>query len=97
MADYEDEDEMLIKTEPEDSDFVEKEGEAATCVIQLCNQKNPDTTQRHKIFYSRCSVKNNVCNLIIDNVTCENIISTALLDYLKLETGHILTHTPLGG
>jgi len=38
MADYEDEDEVLIETESEDSDFVE-EGEAATCVIQrlLCN------------------------------------------------------------
>ena len=45
MADYEDEDEVLIETEPEGSDFVE-EGKAVTCVIQqlLCNQKNPDTT-----------------------------------------------------
>ena len=37
MANYEDKDEMLIETKPEDFDFVE--GEAATCVIQqlLCN------------------------------------------------------------
>jgi len=34
MADYEDEDEVLIETEPEDSDFVEEEGKVATCVIQ---------------------------------------------------------------
>ena len=56
MADYEDEDKVLIETEPEDSDFVEEEGQEATCVIQqlLYNQKNPDTTQRHQIFYSRC-------------------------------------------
>ena len=33
MTDYENEDEVLIETEPEDSDIVE-EGEAATCVIQ---------------------------------------------------------------
>jgi len=26
-----------------------------------------------------------VCNLIIDNDSCENIVSTALMDYLKLE------------
>ena len=69
MADYEDEDEVLIEIEPEDSNFVEEDGEVATCVAQwlLCNQKNLDTTQRHQIFYSRCSVKNRVCNLIIDN------------------------------
>ena len=89
MADYEDEDQVLIETESKDSDFVEEEGEAATCVIQrlLCNQsnqKNLGTTQRHQIFYSRCSVKNKVCNLIIDNDSCEDIISTALVDYLKL-------------
>ena len=85
MADYEDEDEVLIETELEDSDFVE-DGEVATCAVQrlLCNQKNPDTKQMHQIFYSRCSVKNKVCNLII-NSSCENIVSTALVDYLKLE------------
>ena len=32
MADYEDEDEVLIETEP-DPDFVKEEREAATCVI----------------------------------------------------------------
>jgi len=48
MADYEDEDEVLIETELEDSDFVE-DGEVATCAVQrlLCNQKNPDTKQMH--------------------------------------------------
>jgi len=35
MANYEDEDEMLIDTEPEDSDFVKEEGKAVTCMIQL--------------------------------------------------------------
>jgi len=47
MADYEEEDEEEIETEPEDSDFSEKYEESAACVIQqlLCNQKAPDTTQ----------------------------------------------------
>ena len=80
MAGYEDEDELLIEIEPKDSEFVKKEGKAATCVIQrlLCNQKNPDITQRRQIFYSSCLVKNKVCNLIIDNNSCENIASIAL-------------------
>ena len=49
MADYEDKDEVLIETEQEDSDFVEEDGEATTCIVQglLCNQKNPDTIQRY--------------------------------------------------
>ena len=48
--------------------------------------KDPDTTHRHQIFYSRCSIKNKVCNFIIDNESCENIISSTLVDYLNLET-----------
>jgi len=85
MTDYEDEDKLLIETELEDSDFVEDDGEVATCVVQrlLYNQKNPNTTQREQIFYSRCLVNNKMCNLIIDNGSCENIISTTLMDYLK--------------
>jgi len=69
ITDYEDEHDELIETEPDDFKFVEEEGEAATCVVQwlLCNQKSPDTAQRHQIFYSMCSVENKVCNLIIDN------------------------------
>ena len=47
MADYEDEDNVEIETELEDSDFAEEHRESAICVIQQlsCNQKAPDTTQ----------------------------------------------------
>ena len=34
MADCEDEDEVLIETEPEDSEFVEEEGKEATCMVK---------------------------------------------------------------
>ena len=39
MANYEDEDEVLMEIKSEDSDFVEEDGEVATCVVQrlLCN------------------------------------------------------------
>ena len=48
MTDYEEGDDVLVKTEPEDSDFIEEYGDHITCVIQkvLCSQKIPDT-QRH--------------------------------------------------
>jgi len=86
MADYEDE--VQIETETEDSNFTEECGDPVTCVVQklLYNQKIPDTTQRRQIFYSRCSVKDKVCNPIIDNESCENIVSRALVDHLKLES-----------
>jgi len=68
VAEYEGEDEVEIETEPEDSDLAEEYRESATFVLQqlICNQKNPDTTQWHQIFYSRCSVKSKVCNFIIN-------------------------------
>jgi len=87
IADYEEE-EVQIETEPEDSDFVKENGDPVACVVQkiLCSQKIPDTTQRHQILYSKCSVKDKRCNLIIDNRSCENIVSRALVDHLKLKT-----------
>ena len=85
MANYEED--VLIETKPEDSDFVKEHGDLVACVIQkvLCNKKVPDTTQ-HQIFYSKRQVKDKTCNLIIDNGSWENFASMALVDYLKLET-----------
>ena len=37
-------------------------------------------------FLLKCSLKNKVCNLIINNDSYKNIISTILVDYLKLKT-----------
>ena len=88
MANYEGEDEVQFETQPEDSDFAEEHGDLVAYVVQklLHNQKIPNTTQRHQIFYSWYSVKDKICNLIIDNERCENIVSKTLVDHLKLET-----------
>ena len=61
--------------------------ESTTCVVQRlqCNQNTLDITQPYQIFYLRSSVKNKVHYLIIDNGSCENMVSRALVDYLKLE------------
>jgi len=88
MADYEDGKEKWYEIEElNNSDFDDGHGEFATCIVQklLCNQEAPDTMQRYQIFYSRYSFKSKVCNLIIDNVSCKNIVSRALVDYSKLE------------
>jgi len=88
MVDYEDDgEEEVVIEDLNDSNFAEEQEDFVACVVQklLCNQKAPDTTQQHQIFYSRCSVKNKVCNIIIDNKNCENIVSRALIIHMKLE------------
>ena len=59
IMDYRDEGEGVVIEEGSDSDFAEEHGDPIACVVQklLCNQKVPNTTQRHQIFYSRYSVK----------------------------------------
>ena len=47
--------------------------------------KEPRHYAKASVYYSRYSVKNNVCNLIINNDSYENSISTALVYYLKLD------------
>jgi len=44
IADYEEEDDVIIETEPKDSDFIEEHGNPVTCIIQkvLCSQKISD-------------------------------------------------------
>jgi len=85
MTDYGD-DEGVVIEEASDSNFPKEHEEHVACVVQrlLCNQKAIDIMQQHQFFYSMCSVKNNMFNLNIDNESCENIISSALVDYLKL-------------
>jgi len=77
MAEYEDEDKEVVIEDASDSNFVEEHDDHVACIVQklLYNKKISNTTQRHQIFYSNCLVNNKVCNLIIDNESCENIIS----------------------
>lgn len=44
-----------------------------------------ETAQRENIFYTRCTIKGKVCNLIIDGGSCTNVASSYLVDKLELE------------
>ena len=59
-----------------------------TCIVQqlLLAPKKPDDSQRHKIFRTRCTIHNKVCNVIIDNDNSENVVSKALVNALNLKT-----------
>ncbi|GJR23290.1 reverse transcriptase domain-containing protein [Tanacetum coccineum] len=41
---------------------------------------------RHNIFYTRCTCEGKVCTVIIDGGSCENVISTTMVDKLSLKT-----------
>ncbi|WVZ52592.1 hypothetical protein U9M48_003638 [Paspalum notatum var. saurae] len=72
----------------EEQNLCEEKGEEVVCVIQrlLCSTPQPDNTQRKKIFESKCTVNGKVCKLVIDNCSCENLISQNLVNHLKLDT-----------
>ena len=70
-----------------DDDYEEYEQEEYTCVVRklMLSPKCSDETQRHKLFRIRCTVQGNLCDLIIDSGSQENIISMERLQ-LKMET-----------
>ena len=61
--------------------------EQVTHVIQqtLCSPKVSDSSQC-KIFQTKCLVKENICSIIIDGVSCDNLVSRALDKAFKLPT-----------
>ncbi|XP_020694313.1 uncharacterized protein LOC110108140 [Dendrobium catenatum] len=75
----------------DDEDYEEvagDEGEPVVCVLQkLLLAPNQNTkTQRNAIFKSKCTIKEKVCDLLIDNGCTENIVSKALVNALQLKT-----------
>ncbi|GJR45877.1 transposon ty3-I gag-pol polyprotein [Tanacetum coccineum] len=64
------------------------EAEQVTYVVQrtLCSPKVSDSSQRNKIFQTKCLVKEKICSIIIDGGSCENLVSKALVKAFKLPT-----------
>ncbi|GKB46713.1 transposon ty3-I gag-pol polyprotein [Tanacetum coccineum] len=81
-VDFQEEDELEY-AEPLDG-----EAEQVTYVIQrtLCSPKVSDSSQRNKIFQTKCLVKEKICSIIIDGGSCENLVSKALVKAFKLPT-----------
>ncbi|GKD79142.1 hypothetical protein Tco_1341763 [Tanacetum coccineum] len=63
------------------------EEEQATYVVQrtLYSPKVNESSQRNKIFQTKCLVKKKICS-IIDGESCENLASKALVKDFKLPT-----------
>ncbi|XP_031120876.1 uncharacterized protein LOC116024113 [Ipomoea triloba] len=87
----------LIEENEEDEDgeeesyieeIVEEDGEHVSCVVQhlLYTTEDKSPNQRNNIFRAYCSVLGKVCKLIIDNGSCDNIVSKTLVQHLSLQT-----------
>ncbi|XP_024009254.1 uncharacterized protein LOC112084365 [Eutrema salsugineum] len=81
-----DEAEMEVNSEEEDVEYP-KTGEylLVTRRVLSVQVKPEETVQRENLFHTRCTIKNKVCNLVIDGGSCTNVASKFMVDKLGLE------------
>ncbi|KAJ9554084.1 hypothetical protein OSB04_018129 [Centaurea solstitialis] len=73
--------------EYDDLDFVEEDlEEKVVCVLQHVLLTPKEEGQRKNLFRTYCAINKKVCNLIVDNGSCENLVSQKLVDHLGLPT-----------
>ena len=44
------------------------------------------SVQRNKLFWTACKTKERVCKVIVDSGSMDNLVSTKMVEKLKLET-----------
>ncbi|KAG7568324.1 Integrase catalytic core [Arabidopsis thaliana x Arabidopsis arenosa] len=86
-GDYESQDEQEEGSDEHDEDVEYPDvGELLVIRRTLSMFVNPEEkVQRENIFHTRCTIKNKVCNLIIDGGSCTNVASKYMVDRLGLQ------------
>ncbi|XP_020880760.1 uncharacterized protein LOC110228290, partial [Arabidopsis lyrata subsp. lyrata] len=73
--------------EYEGAEFAEEEShERVNCVLQRILLSSKEEGQHKNLFRTHCTVRDKVCNLIVDNGCTENLVSQKLVDHFKLPT-----------
>ncbi|KAJ9552803.1 hypothetical protein OSB04_016848 [Centaurea solstitialis] len=73
--------------EYEGADFAEEDFEEEKVnIVQLVLLTPKEDGQRKNLFRSYCSINKKICNLIVDNGSCENLVAQKLVDHLGLST-----------
>ena len=62
------------------------QGEALVVQRSLKVTYMEDEWLRNNIFHTRCTSHGKVCNVIIDGVSCENVVAATMVEKLKLKT-----------
>ncbi|GJU44478.1 zinc knuckle CX2CX4HX4C containing protein [Tanacetum coccineum] len=95
------EDHILRLISDEELEYVEPldgEAEQVTNIVQrtLCSPKVSDSSQRNKILQTKCLVNEKICSIIIDEGSCENLMSKELVKAFKLPTEPHLSPYQIG-
>ncbi|PKU66848.1 putative mitochondrial protein [Dendrobium catenatum] len=74
--------------DPSELEPVYLQGDNGTLLVlqQSLNIHKEESWLRHNIFRTRCTVKDCVCNVIIDSGSCENVVAAVMVEKLQLPT-----------
>ena len=84
----ENEDDCEDELEETQEKVVEEADEGEILILRrvFSNQKGVKDEQRENIFHTRCTVQRKVCSLIINGVSCANIVSLSMIEKPGLQT-----------
>jgi hypothetical protein len=58
----------------------------ALVLQRVLTVREEEENQRNQLFHTRCTIGGRLCNLIIDSGSCTNVVSTELIEKLKVPT-----------
>jgi hypothetical protein len=78
--------EEQVEEESEEELTYADQGESLVIRRLLRSTYAEDDWLRNKIFHTKCTSNGKVCDVIIDGGSCENVVSTTMVEKLNLKT-----------